>query len=162
MVRSAAPGERSELRGHRQQLAKSAALTPPCARSQISGWRDGVLYPLAGRRQARRRIMPELEATAPPIPFWFYRKATSNYVEMSRRGWLKAEPNGIAREQSSVLQDIINDLISQGITKTKISAELMVSPSEVEGLLFGLANITTIDGAGNPTPKRDVRLTLVK
>jgi hypothetical protein len=106
--------------------------------------------------------MPELEATAPPIPFWFYRKATSNYVEMSRRGWLKAEPNGIAPEQSSVLRDIINDLISQGITKTKIPAELMVSPSEVEGLLFGLANITTIDGAGNPTPKRDVRLTLVK
>jgi Zn-dependent peptidase ImmA (M78 family) len=89
-------------------------------------------------------------------------KATSNYVEMSRRGWLKAEPNGIAPEQSSVLRDIINDLISQGITKTKVSAELMVSPSEVEGLLFGLANITTIDGAGNPTPKRDVRLTLVK
>jgi hypothetical protein len=28
---------------------------------------------LAGRRRARRRIMPELEATAPPIPFWFYR-----------------------------------------------------------------------------------------
>jgi hypothetical protein len=31
LVRSAAPGERSELRGHRQQLAKSAALTQPSA-----------------------------------------------------------------------------------------------------------------------------------
>jgi hypothetical protein len=44
-------------------------VSPPCARSKISSWRDGALYPLAGRRRARRRIMPELEATAPPISF---------------------------------------------------------------------------------------------
>ena len=82
-------------------------------------------------------------------------KATSNYVEMSRRGWLKAEPNSIAREQSSVLQDIINDLLGHGITKTKIAAELRVPPSEIEALLFGLANMTTIDGAGSRiTPAR--------
>jgi hypothetical protein len=42
-------------------------------RSARPARRDGALYPLAGRRRARRRIMPELEATAPPIPFWFYR-----------------------------------------------------------------------------------------
>ena len=90
-------------------------------------------------------------------------KATSNYVELSRRGWLKSEPNGIAREQSSVLQDITNDLNSQGITKTKIAAEIMVPPSEVEALLFGLANMTTIDGsAANPTPRKDVRLKIIK
>lgn len=89
-------------------------------------------------------------------------KATSNYVEMSRRGWLKTEPHGISREQSSVLQDIINDLLAQGITKTKIAAELMVPPSEIEALLFGLANMTTIDGAANQTPKRNVKLRLVK
>ena len=89
-------------------------------------------------------------------------KATSNYVEMSRRGWLKAEPFGIAREQSSVLQDIINDLLTQGITKTKIAADLAVPPAEIEALLFGLANMTTIDGAGNPTQRRNVSLRLVK
>ncbi len=89
-------------------------------------------------------------------------KSTSNYVEMSRRGWLKNEPNGIAREQSSVLQDIVNDLLSQGITKTKIANELMVPPSEIEALLFGLANMTTIDGAGSSSPRRDVKLRLIK
>jgi Zn-dependent peptidase ImmA (M78 family) len=91
-------------------------------------------------------------------------KATSNYVEMSRRGWLKAEPNSIAREQSSVLQDIINDLLSLGITKTKIAAELMIPPSEIEALLFGLANMTTIDGSGarNSPPRRTASLRLVK
>jgi Zn-dependent peptidase ImmA (M78 family)/DNA-binding XRE family transcriptional regulator len=89
-------------------------------------------------------------------------KSTSNYVEMSRRGWLKNEPNGIAREQSSVLQDIINDLLRQGITKTKIATELMVPPSEIEALLFGLANMTTIDGAARPSPRRNTNLKLVK
>jgi Zn-dependent peptidase ImmA (M78 family)/DNA-binding XRE family transcriptional regulator len=89
-------------------------------------------------------------------------KATSNYVEMSRRGWLRGEVNGIAKEQSSVLQDIINDLIAQGVTKTRIAAELMVPPSEIEALLFGLANMTTIDGAANRTPRRDVKLKLIK
>jgi Zn-dependent peptidase ImmA (M78 family)/DNA-binding XRE family transcriptional regulator len=89
-------------------------------------------------------------------------KCTSNYVEMSRRGWLKIEPNGIGREQSSILQDVINDLISRGTTKTKIAAELMVPPSEIEALLFGLANMTTIDGAGTSSPRREVKLKLVK
>jgi Zn-dependent peptidase ImmA (M78 family)/DNA-binding XRE family transcriptional regulator len=89
-------------------------------------------------------------------------KSTSNYVEMSRRGWLKVEPNGIAREQSAILQDIVNDLIGLGITKTKIAAELNIPPTEIEALLFGLANMTTIDGAAVPSPRRDVRLRLVK
>lgn len=89
-------------------------------------------------------------------------KSVSNYVEMSRRGWLKNEPYSIAREQSSVLQDIINDLLSMGITKTRIAAELFVPPSEIEALLFGLANMTTIDGSGGQTPRRNpTRLRLV-
>jgi|SRR5581483_8762437 len=90
-------------------------------------------------------------------------KSVSNYVEMSRRGWLKTEPYAIAREQSSVLQDIINDLLSIGVTKTKIASELMVPPTEVEALLFGLANMTTIDGSGAmPSPRREVKLRVVK
>ena len=94
-------------------------------------------------------------------------KATSNYVEMSRRGWLRSEPNGIPREQSSVLQDIIDDLNTQGITKTKIASDLAVPPTEIEALLFGLANMTTIDGGATSSPARragwqEVRLTVVK
>jgi hypothetical protein len=54
-----APIERSEVRGHRQQIGKSAALTVgqsrACSLSDISGWRDGVLYPLAGGRRRIRR-----------------------------------------------------------------------------------------------------------
>ena len=74
----------------------------------------------------------------------------------------KTVPDGIQREQSSVLQDIVNDLLSRGITKTKIAAELMIPPSEIEALLFGLANMTTIDGAGIHTPRKNVGLRLIK
>jgi hypothetical protein len=68
-------------------------VSPPCARSKISSWRDGALYPLAGRR----RIMPELEATAPPIPFWFYRVvagAAEPWGQLHRR---RACNNTVAR-----------------------------------------------------------------
>jgi Zn-dependent peptidase ImmA (M78 family)/DNA-binding XRE family transcriptional regulator len=89
-------------------------------------------------------------------------KSVSNYVEMSRRGWLKTEPYAIKREQSSILQDIINDLLSIGITKTKIASELLVPPTEIEALLFGLANMTSIDGSGVQSNRGKVKLRLVK
>lgn len=89
-------------------------------------------------------------------------RSSSNYVEMSRRGWLKNEPNGLPREQSSILQDVMMDLVGRGITKTKIAADICVPPGEVEALLFGLANMLTIDGAGGTTPKRDGHLRVVK
>jgi Zn-dependent peptidase ImmA (M78 family) len=89
-------------------------------------------------------------------------KYNSNYVEMSRRGWLKNEPQGIAREQSHVWQQIMDDLRRSGIAKTDISRETGVPSQELEALLFGLANMLTIDGQGARTPPRRVDLTLVK
>jgi len=88
-------------------------------------------------------------------------KYNSNYVEMSRRGWLKSEPYSLQREQSATLQDIMNDLVSRGITKTKIATEVGIPAAEVEALLFGLANMLSIDGAGGTTPRRDIGLKLV-
>jgi len=38
--------------------------SPPCFLSDISGWRDGALYPLARGCRAPRRIKPELEPPA--------------------------------------------------------------------------------------------------
>lgn len=89
-------------------------------------------------------------------------RSASNYVEMSRRGWLKNEPNGLPREQSSILQDVMMDLAGRGITKMKIAADICIPPTEIEALLFGLANMLTIDGAGGTTPKRDVHLRIIK
>ncbi|MHC1550093.1 helix-turn-helix domain-containing protein [Phyllobacterium sp. K27] len=89
-------------------------------------------------------------------------RSNSNYVEMSRRGWLKNEPEGILREQSFIWQEIINDLNTRGITKTKIAEIIKVPATEIEALLFGLANMLAIDGQGSTTPRRDVNLRLVK
>ncbi len=89
-------------------------------------------------------------------------KATSNYVELSRRGWLKSEPFGLAREQSVVLQDVIDDLLKSGVTKSRIADALHVSPTEIEALLFGLANMISIDGAGAKTPPSRVTLEIIK
>lgn len=86
----------------------------------------------------------------------------SNYVEMSRRGWLKEEPFSLPREQSSILQDVMDDLLSRGITKTKIADDIGVPSAEIEALLFGLANMLSIDGSGGRTPKRDVKLRIIK
>lgn len=88
-------------------------------------------------------------------------KYRSNYVEMSRRGWLKEEPFSLPREQSSILQDVMNDILSRGITKTKIAEDIAVPPTEIEALLFGLANMLSIEGSGGRTPRRDVGLKLV-
>jgi Zn-dependent peptidase ImmA (M78 family) len=91
-------------------------------------------------------------------------KSTSNYVEMSRRGWLKSEPFSLQREQSAILQEIINDLRTQGVTKTKIAEAIGVPPTEVEALLFGLANMVSIDGRGlaSSGPRKTANLKLIK
>lgn len=89
-------------------------------------------------------------------------RSNSNYVEMSRRGWLKNEPEGIPREQSFVWQEIINDLNGRGITKSKIAEMICVPSAEIEALLFGLANMLAIDGQGGTTPRRDINLRLIK
>ncbi|QBR70981.1 XRE family transcriptional regulator [Beijerinckiaceae bacterium] len=88
-------------------------------------------------------------------------KCTSNYVEMSRRGWLKIEPDGITKEQSYILQDVISDCNSRMVTKNKIADAISVPALEVEALLFGLANMLTIDGAAMSSPRRSVDLKLV-
>lgn len=89
-------------------------------------------------------------------------RSNSLYVEMSRRGWLKNEPQGIAREQSHIWQEIMDDLRQQGVTKADIARETSVPPPELEALLFGLANMLTIDGKGARTPPRKVELRIVK
>lgn len=89
-------------------------------------------------------------------------RANSLYVEMSRRGWLKREPNGIDREQSHYWQQIFDDLRQRGLTKASITDATGIPSRELESLLFGLANMLTIDGDGERTPPRQVNLRIVK
>ena len=88
-------------------------------------------------------------------------RSNSFYVEMSRRGWLTNEPQPIFREQSNLWQQIFDDLRQSDITKQHISNQTGVPVWEMEALLFGLANMITIDGKGQRTPSRKPSLRIV-
>jgi len=89
-------------------------------------------------------------------------RSNSIYVEMSRRGWLRNEPESCEREKSSTWQQIMDDLRNCGVTKNHISNETGVPVKELEALLFGLANMLSIEGEGLRTPRRSVDLRLVQ
>jgi Zn-dependent peptidase ImmA (M78 family)/DNA-binding XRE family transcriptional regulator len=88
-------------------------------------------------------------------------KRNSNYIEMSRRGWLKNEPESITREQSYFWQQVVDDLRQRGIMKFDIAERTGVPVQELEALLFGLANMLSIDGSGQRTPPRKVNLKVI-
>jgi hypothetical protein len=56
---------RARLEAHHPDRNRTDRVSPPCACSRISGWRDDSLYPLAGRRRAPRR--EETDPHQPPI-----------------------------------------------------------------------------------------------
>ncbi|MCA1838343.1 MAG: XRE family transcriptional regulator, partial [Actinobacteria bacterium] len=61
-----------------------------------------------------------------------------------------------------IWQEIMDDLRQRGVTKADIARETGVPSQELEALLFGLANMLTIEGQGATTPPRKVDLKLVK
>jgi Zn-dependent peptidase ImmA (M78 family)/DNA-binding XRE family transcriptional regulator len=75
---------------------------------------------------------------------WHYRKL---YIEISSRGYRKAEPDGGPREISQVLQKVLAALRDEGITKHDIAATLNVRAEDIDELVFGLA-LTGLDGPG--------------
>lgn len=75
---------------------------------------------------------------------WHYRKL---YIEISSRGYRKAEPDGGRREVSQVLQKVFAALREDGVTKHEIAAALNVYVEDINELVFGLA-LTGLDGTG--------------
>lgn len=67
---------------------------------------------------------------------WNYR---SIIIELGRRGYRKAEPIGVEREHSIILEKVLRALWSQGLTKSGIADELNIPWEEVETLVFNLA-----------------------
>jgi len=66
---------------------------------------------------------------------WLYRGIV---IEIGRRGYRTAEPNGIAREESLLWKKVLSDLWHDKITKAHIAADLRLPPDEIENLVFGL------------------------
>jgi Zn-dependent peptidase ImmA (M78 family) len=75
---------------------------------------------------------------------WHYRKL---YIEISSRGYRKAEPDGTPREVSQVLHKVFSALREDGVSKHEIAASLNVHAEDVDDLVFGLA-LTGLDGSG--------------
>lgn len=74
---------------------------------------------------------------------WHYRKL---YIELSKRGYRKAEPNSGPRESSQVLQKVFAALRSDGVGRQAIAEALEVHPGDVNELVFGLA-LTALEGS---------------
>jgi len=69
---------------------------------------------------------------------WGYRAAC---VNLSRLGYRRSEPGGIARESSQLLSKVLHELRDEGLTVAQIARDLALSTSELNNHLFGL--ITT-------------------
>jgi Zn-dependent peptidase ImmA (M78 family)/DNA-binding XRE family transcriptional regulator len=90
---------------------------------------------------------------------WQYRQFA---VQISERGFHKEEPYGIAQERSVVWQKVFDHLRATRTTKHAIAAELAIPVQEIENLLFGLANMLSLEGSATTVGKSRATLRLVK
>lgn len=92
---------------------------------------------------------------------WHYR---SLCIEIARRGFRTQEPEEQERESSVVLQKIMASVYREdGLSRSGLARELQISPSELDGLLFGLT-LTALDGSriGSTPSKKSSGLRVVK
>jgi Zn-dependent peptidase ImmA (M78 family)/DNA-binding XRE family transcriptional regulator len=89
---------------------------------------------------------------------WQYRQFC---IQLSQQGFRTSEPGGIEREQSIVWEKVFNGLRSEKITKNDISSALNIPVPEIEKLVFGLANMISVDGGASGSGKPRGNLTLV-
>lgn len=92
---------------------------------------------------------------------WHYR---SLCIELSQKGYRKAEPEPAQREASQVLSKVLAALRDEGIGKQTIAKHLKISVEEVDKLVFGLAMVSIEGGrTGNaPTGENKANLKRLK
>lgn len=81
---------------------------------------------------------------------WQYRQSC---IEIARNGWRTLEPEGLPRETSQMFRKIFASLREEGVSHSGIAKELMISPSELDALVFRMV-LYVIDGGapkGKPT-----------
>ena len=89
---------------------------------------------------------------------WEYRTFC---IQLQQLGYRKSEPNGIERETSSAWEQVLQELRNDKITKNKIADDLFLPPHEIENLVFGLANMLSVEGGGSGDGVKRGKLTLV-
>jgi hypothetical protein len=71
------------------------------------------------------------------------------YVELSKRGYTKNEPDPGPHEASQLLAKAFSALRDEGITCQQIAKDLCISTTELDDLLLGLA-FGRVDGGKQP------------
>ena len=79
---------------------------------------------------------------------WQYREL---FVQISRRGYRKSEPESLPRETSQILGKVFTALRKEGVAKSDIAAELHVADEELDEMVFGLVLNAVKKGAGQET-----------
>lgn len=94
------------------------------------------------------RRMKDLEL----LTDWYYR---SLVIELSKRGYMKSEPNPMAqRETSRLLSILFKALRDEGITKDRIANELCLYTHDIDSLIFNLTMISLNGGSKNTKQDR--------
>jgi Zn-dependent peptidase ImmA (M78 family) len=88
---------------------------------------------------------------------WQYRTFCIQITEH----FAQSEPHGLERERSSIWEKVFQAMRAEGMTKQRIAASLTLPVAELESLVFGLANMQTIDGQGSGGAKSRASLRLV-
>ena len=85
---------------------------------------------------------------------WLYRNL---FIELSKKGYRTREPNGLPREASQALQKVFAHLRQRGQTFRDVARDLHLTPSDLEGLVFGLTLLSVDGGAQSGGPKNKTR-----
>lgn len=89
---------------------------------------------------------------------WEYRTFC---IQIQQLGYRKKEPNGMDRECSSAWEQVLTELRNDRISKHQIAEDLGIPLSEMENLVFGLANMLSVDGGATGDGIRRGNLRLV-
>lgn len=84
-------------------------------------------------------------------------------IELRRRGFKDKEPEGSPKEQSSVLEFVLERMREKGITLQFAANEMSIPESELRGLLYGIAKVS-VEGMASPegTRQTGAHLRIVK
>lgn len=81
---------------------------------------------------------------------WGYRSAC---VQLSRLGYRRSEPHGIARESSQLLSKVLSEVRADGESLSTIAAAIGISSDEIQAHVFGLA-LTAVRGSALVLPEK--------
>ncbi|MDD5579179.1 MAG: ImmA/IrrE family metallo-endopeptidase [Methylobacter sp.] len=92
---------------------------------------------------------------------WMYRTLC---IQLSEAGYRSKEPESAPHETSQVLGKVFSALREEGITKKDVASQLMLDPTEIEQLTFGLmlSSVSNPPQPINPKPSKLMHLRLVK